>query len=113
MRQKARRYGLALTHRARQLCAADFQEFDYIMAMDESNWVSITQHPGYRPEYSRKVSFLRIHDDDTSDLTVPDPYYGGPEGFEEVYQMLRRIGSHFLQFLVEKHDLQPIQKPNA
>jgi protein-tyrosine phosphatase len=108
MRQTAGRYGLALTHRARQLRAADFREFDYILAMDESNWKDITRHPGYRPEYSRKVSFLRMHDDDTTDLDVPDPYYGGPEGFERVYQMLRRTGGRFLQFPVEKHHLQPV-----
>jgi protein-tyrosine phosphatase len=113
MRQTAKRYGLTLTHRARQFRAADFGEFDYILAMDESNWGDITRHPGYRPEYSRKVSLLRMHDDDTSDLNVPDPYYGGPEGFELVYQMLQRTGGRFLQLLVERHHLQPVQKPTA
>ncbi len=113
MRQTAGRYGLTLTHRARQLRAADFQAFDYILAMDQSNWADITRHPGYRPEYSRKVSFLRMHDDDTRDLNVPDPYYGGPEGFERVYQLLRRTSGRFLQFLVEKHHLQPVPKPTA
>ncbi|HEX8529370.1 MAG TPA: low molecular weight protein-tyrosine-phosphatase [Cytophagales bacterium] len=113
MRQTAGRYGLTLTHRARQLRAADFQQFDYILAMDEANWTDITRHPGYRPEYARKVSFLRMHDDDTRDLNVPDPYYGGPEGFERVYQLLRRTSGRFLQFLVEQHHLQPVPKPTA
>ena len=113
MRQTARRHGLSLTHRARQLRGADFGAFDYILAMDESNWDDITRHPGYRPEHAPKVSFLRMHDDDTRDLNVPDPYYGGPEGFEQVYQLLHRTGVRFLQFLVEKHHLQPqpVQKP--
>ncbi len=113
MRQTARRYGLTLTHRARQLRAADFAAFDYILAMDESNWKDITGHPGYRPEHARKVSLLRLHDDDTRDLNVPDPYYGGPEGFERVYGMLHRTGGRFLQFLVEKHHLSPVPKPTA
>jgi protein-tyrosine phosphatase len=113
MRETARRYGLTLTHRARQLRAADFREFDYILAMDESNWTNITRHPGYQPEYSRKVSLLRTHDEDTGDLNVPDPYYCGPEGFELVYHMLQRTGGRFLHFLVEKHHLQPEQKPAA
>jgi protein-tyrosine phosphatase len=113
MRQTARRNGLTLTHQARQLRAADFGEFDYILAMDESNWENITRHPGYQPEHSRKVSFLRLHDEDTRDLNVPDPYYGGPEGFELVYQMLYRTGGRFLQFVIEKHHLQPVPKPSA
>jgi protein-tyrosine phosphatase len=113
MRQTARRNGLTLTHQARQLRAADFGEFDYILAMDESNWENITRHPGYWPEHSRKVSFLRLHDEDTRDLNVPDPYYGGPEGFELVYQMLYRTGGRFLQFVIEKHHLQPVPKPSA
>ena len=113
MRQTALQHGLTLKHLARQLCAVDFRDCDYILAMDQSNWANITQHPGYRTEYDHKVSFLRMHDDETTNLNVPDPYYGGQEGFEEVYQIMRRTCGRFLQSLVEKHDLLLIQKPIA
>lgn len=105
MRQIADKYGLALTHHARQLRDTDFSNFDYILAMDESNRVNIVRHQAFDPATVERVLLMRSHDDAGSDLNVPDPYYGDIEGFEEVYQILWRTNNRFLQYLVQKHKL--------
>ncbi len=107
MQQTARKHGIALTHCARQLQASDFRNFRYIPAMDESNRKNIMAHRSFRPEYADKVFLLRRHDEEQTDLNVPDPYNGNLNGFEDVYRMLRRTNRRFLQFLIEQHHLNP------
>lgn len=105
MRQTAAKYGVTLTHFARQFGAPDFRDFDYIVAMDESNRENIISHRGFRPEHASKVFLLRIHDEESADPNVPDPYYGNLNGFEDVYQILVRAIHCFLRYLIEKHHL--------
>jgi protein-tyrosine phosphatase len=72
--------------RARQYSDDDFAEFDYIIAMDHAN-VSDLQS-SCPPEYLGKISlfcqYAKNHDEDE----VPDPYYGGAQGFEKVYDLI-------------------------
>lgn len=93
MNTAAQRRGLTLTGSARQFTAADFEEFDLILAMDNSNYQDILSLlPGDRPNspgrYADKVKlmcdFCRTH----SDSEVPDPYYGGEAGFDYVIDLL-------------------------
>ena len=88
MRSHAAKRGYNLTHRARRVTSADFENFDYIVAMDEGNRNTLMQMAA-TVEESRKIvmmgKFIRRfpHYD-----YVPDPYYEGAEGFELVLDLL-------------------------
>ena len=97
----AHRHSIEIRHEVRQLRESDFQDFDYIVAMDESNYMAITHHPGYM--HSRaEVVMMRSFDTASTDLNVPDPYFGSMDGFEKVYQMLVKANEGFIGFLTEK-----------
>lgn len=88
MRHAAARRGYALTHRARQVCAEDFDRFDCIVAMDDMNYETLHRLAPSRDaarKVFRMVEFCRRHPDRTY---VPDPYYEGHEGFELVLDLL-------------------------
>lgn len=72
--------------RARQIRPSDFHQFDVLLAMDEDNLRGLLRIAPDR-ELARKA---RLMMDFAPDLPheVPDPWYGGPEGFEKVYRML-------------------------
>lgn len=83
-------HGLRLTGRAQQFRAADFARFDYVLALDEEI-ASDLRYLAPSPAEARKIHLLREYDPRANgDLNVPDPYYGGPEGFERVYEMIDR-----------------------
>lgn len=97
----ARRNGVSLDgQRARRVEAADFETFDLIVAMDRSNLrdlEAMTDGSGAR------LTLLRDHDPDPGDGEVPDPYYGGPGGFDRVYEMVRRSSEALLDDLLDRH----------
>ncbi|MDO6801872.1 low molecular weight protein-tyrosine-phosphatase [Wenyingzhuangia sp. 1_MG-2023] len=84
----AKQYGIDITNqRARKLEASDLDAFDFIYAMDESNYRNILMLAKNEAQ-KRKVSMIMNEVVEGSDISVPDPYYGGDKGFENVYQML-------------------------
>jgi protein-tyrosine phosphatase len=110
MRSVALANGIKLTHQARQLSYHDFIDFDYIIAMDEANLDHIRLE--WRRANGNNVSTDQLYLYRTFDpergnsLQVPDPYYDGMQAFENVYKIVLRSGQHFINWLVEKHDLQ-------
>lgn len=80
--------------RARQFAAGDFDRFDYILAMDESNLAHLeARRPaGYR---GRLDLFLALAPA-LGRREVPDPYYGGEQGFEEVLDLVEAAGEALL-----------------
>ncbi len=99
-RAVAQKYGLRLTHRARQFKRSDFNDFDLIVAMDEDNRSDLLSFSDLKPEQKAKVHLLREWDEQArGDLDVPDPYYGGPDGFERIYQMIERSAKKLLESL--------------
>ena len=84
----ANKYGIDLTsQRARQFSVNDFDEFDKIYAMDSSNYANIISLA--RDEKDRdKVDVILNESNPKSFQSVPDPYYGGDNGFQDVYDML-------------------------
>ena len=84
----ANKYGIDLTsQRARQFSVNDFDEFDIIYAMDTSNYSNIISLA--RNEKDRdKVDLILNEINPRSFQSVPDPYYGGDNGFQNVYEML-------------------------
>jgi len=84
----AARHGIDITGlRARQLCRADFARFRFIVAMDASNLADIraVAPAGHSAEVRMLLDFVP----GMEGRPVPDPYYGGPEDFEETYRLAR------------------------
>lgn len=86
----ARRRGITLGGHARQLEREDLERFDYVVAMDATNLADVQQLArGVKP--GAEVCLLREFDPDAGgDLDVPDPYFGGPQGFERVQDIIER-----------------------
>lgn len=84
----ARKHGINITNqRARKFTVKDFDTFDYIYAMDESNYQNILMLARTNDDKSI-VQLILNETHPTKNLAVPDPYYGGNQGFENVYTML-------------------------
>ncbi|MCX5745058.1 MAG: low molecular weight phosphotyrosine protein phosphatase [Proteobacteria bacterium] len=88
-RAAAKRRGLDLIHRARQLAQDDLEHFDMIVVMDQANHTSAMRLVGQRT--TPVVRMLRSFDATAPEgAEVPDPYNGGPEGFDEVLDQCER-----------------------
>ena len=88
MTKTAENFGLSLSHlRAREFTAADFDEFDRVYAMDKSNYQNIISLSRNQSDIN-KVRMILDENHPNQDMEVPDPYYGGKEGFLNVYSML-------------------------
>ena len=84
----AEKYGLNIKNqKARKFVVKDFDEFDVIYAMDESNYKNILLL-ARNVEDEQKVKMILNETHPNKNLSVPDPYYGGNQGFENVYKML-------------------------
>ncbi|MGI9200271.1 MAG: low molecular weight protein-tyrosine-phosphatase [Woeseiaceae bacterium] len=85
--------------RARRVQDEDFEEFDFVIAMDEQNLQNLQEMAG--SERSTKVSlFLEYSSGDVSE--VPDPYYGGAKGFERVLDLVEDASRGLLEMLSQK-----------
>lgn len=88
MRKHASKRGYTISHPARKVNPTiDFENFDYVVAMDDENFVDLLamdKESNYRDKFFRMVQFSQ----DLVHTSVPDPYYGGPDGFELVLDIL-------------------------
>lgn len=100
MRQAASKRGYTLNSRARQVTALDLQQFDQVIAMDRDNFdylQTLKAHSGGKAKLSLMCDYAR-----QSTLTeVPDPYYGGNDGFETVLDLLEDSTTGLLQEIQE------------
>ncbi len=89
------RRGLAMQQlRGRQVERADFERFDFILAMDGENLADLER---IRPRGSRaKVALLMSYAPHAASREVPDPYYGGAEGFERVLDLAAAAADGFI-----------------
>jgi len=89
MRIAAERRNINILSRARQIRSKDFDEFNYILAMDDSNFKNI-QDLKNRKASTGFASIKKIQDFRSvfNEQEVPDPYYGGDEGFDYVLDIL-------------------------
>lgn len=94
-RQTCEERGIKLTHRARAFTQEDFHQFDYILAMDKQNLLNIQKlEPA---NHSAVIKLMRAYDTQHLNAEVPDPYYGGMDGFVDVFNMLERSCEALLQ----------------
>lgn len=96
--QTANKYGVHLPSRARQFEYGDFEDFDLILAMDSSNNNNLHQLDR-KNRFSDKIQMMRTFDSTPGDGDVPDPYYGGMQGFDTVFQILDRSCEQLLNEL--------------
>ncbi len=90
MRRVAAAHGLVYDGRSRQIRLADFEKFDLFIVMDGENYQDMMEL-ARTPEHKEKIRMLREFDPQgNAQSAVPDPYYGGIQGFEEVYQIIER-----------------------
>jgi protein-tyrosine phosphatase len=98
----ARQRGVTLEHAARQVKSTDFDRYDYIVAMDASNLGKLQRISRDKAE----LALLRSFDPDAADdLEVPDPYFGGPDGFAHVHDLVESACEGLLAHIRAEHDL--------
>lgn len=96
MRAAASGRGYSLDSRARRVEYSDFDEFDLVVAMDNANFRELAQmENGQGAQLVRMCDYCTRHDH----REVPDPYYGGPSGFETVLDILEDACANLLEQL--------------
>ena len=83
--------------RARKFESADFQRFDLILAMDQEHYAILSRSAG--SSAGHKLKLMMSYARRFADEEVPDPYYGGPQGFERVLDMLEDAARGLLESL--------------
>lgn len=86
-RNTAKRFGFDLLSRSRKLTADDLEHFDYIIAMDKSNYHNIISLSTTEKHRTKVFLFRDFDPDSPPNSDVPDPYYGGSEGFQTVFDI--------------------------
>ena len=82
--------------RARQFSVSDYDEFDKIYAMDESNYQNM-KNLARNARDIEKLDLLLNCKDSFINKSVPDPYYGGEDGFYQVFELLDEAIEHIIQ----------------
>ena len=104
MRLAAKDRGVHITSKARQIEKNDFQKFNYILTMDDSNYKNVMSLKN-RETYSDSCTVRKIQEFANSfyEKEVPDPYFGGEEGFNYVLDILTDSTSGFLDYVFKNH----------
>ena len=92
----AKKFGVDISSlRGRQFTEKDFDDFDFIFVMDESNKSNVMKLARNESDRKKVRLFLDLIDESES-KDVPDPWFGGDEGFVEVFEMLDKACENFL-----------------
>jgi protein-tyrosine phosphatase len=102
--ETARRRGVEVTGVSRQVTDEDLCRFHYVIAMDGDNYADLDQLKA-AADGTARVHRLREWDPEADSLDVPDPYYGGPTGFDRVHQIVERSCAALLDELVSEQVL--------
>jgi protein-tyrosine phosphatase len=102
--QAARERGYTMSDlRARQVAPEDLRVSDYVLAMDEANYVALRAWA--TPASTARIARLLDYLDDEPMTEVPDPYYGGGNGFERVLDLVEAASEVLLERLRREHGL--------
>ena len=88
--------------KGRQFITSDFDAFDYIYVMDNSNYWDVVQLVDNKDQ-TEKVQLILNELFPNENVDVPDPYFGIPNGFDSVYKMLDEACDVLAKKLIEKH----------
>ena len=100
--ETARNRGIdMLDLRARKVDFGDFYVYDYILAMDEQNYHNLLDIA--LPEHKEKVQMFLDYTSEVEESEVPDPYYGGPQGFEHVFDLVESASQGLLNHIKKTH----------
>lgn len=100
--------GYALDHlRARQVSGKDFNDFDLVLAMDRENLRNLQAL--CPPEFSGELALFLSYAPAAGVDEVPDPYYGGEDGFAQVLDLVEQAAEGLLAALIDRYDL-PAQR---
>lgn len=105
MRETARRNGVYLPSRAQQIVVKDLEHYDYVVPMDSANLREVEGLKYRALRAKATVVKMRAFDPEAPDEDVPDPYFGGARGFDEVFDMLQRSTANLLQHIRVRHGL--------
>ena len=101
--EAAARRGIDLTPlRGRQASVGDIAEFDYVLAMDRHNYAHLVSIAAQ--QYQDKISLLMEFAKDRREQEVPDPYYGGDRGFDQVLDMIEEAAEGLLADILRRKD---------
>jgi protein-tyrosine phosphatase len=103
MTAAATKRGIKLQGRARQFQPLDFEKFDLILAMDKQNYQDIL-YLDRQDQYQDKVRLICDFATSFPDREVPDPYYGGSQGFEYVIDLLLDACQGLLAYVVKTQE---------
>ena len=99
----AQKKGLDISNqKARQFTARDFEDFDYIFVMDNTNYNDVIEL-AKNENHKKKVQLILNELFPGDNVDVPDPYYGLQNGFDMVYEMLDETCDIISKKLIEKH----------
>ncbi len=100
-KKRAKQRGVELGDvRARRVTAEDIERFDYILAMDSDNYFNLLK---IAPEgHQQKIHLMLDFTARYSEKDVPDPYYGGPRGFDRVYDLIESASEGLLDKIVKE-----------
>ncbi len=99
--QAAKKRNIEMGHlRARQVVAEDYDRFDWLVVMDDDNRMNLENMFPMQAQ-DKVISMMRFAHNDRYD-EVPDPYYGGEQGFEVVLDLLEQASEGLYQFLSEQ-----------
>lgn len=98
MRQAARKRGYDLESRALAFLPHFAEEYDLILAMDHANYASLRRIVKSEELFQKKIKMFRDFDP-VEGGEVPDPYYGGCDGFERVMDMIERTCSNLIRVI--------------
>lgn len=101
----AEQHGIYLDSLGRKAINDDFEEFDYIIAMDSNNYSDLKRLPNSSKIGAAKLFLMRDYDDVGKGQDVPDPYYGGDDGFKYVFELLDRSCQNLLDEIKEEYQL--------
>ncbi|GAA6029959.1 hypothetical protein JCM8097_009189 [Rhodosporidiobolus ruineniae] len=89
-----KKHGVPINSRCRQLQKSDFTSFDYVIGMDKSNMSNIE-----RVKPRNATATIAMFGSYGDGRVIEDPYYGGPNGFEETYQQCVRYSEGLLEVM--------------
>ena len=105
-RSTAEGRGVHLPSVGRRFEADDFARFDYVLAMDHENLDRLHQRAPGAADRAKTVLLRSFEGDAFADEPVPDPYYSGPSGFDDVFDICDRSCRGLLDHIRQEHGLE-------